>query len=214
MPVILNIDSLRTFFILISYALFHQSVGFSDLFLQLNIIDQQKMTILIIVVCIESKAKTMLIPRFSLSQTTTHLIIVIRCPYVKFSSSNDDTNSIEVDLPSPDEFYFACKPYHLHLYLPGRVIISDVPEYEYDIDTSSFHFKYEKEIVNEHFQDLDMITKLLHREKKISSNKIEEIDQIFNDNQDTDEPLWNQMRQLEIDGETKNIQSLFLFSFV
>ena len=170
------------------------------------------MLMLTIVVCIESKGKTMLIPRFSLPQTATHLIIVIRCPYVKFSSSNDDANSIEVDLPSPDEFYFACKPYHLHLYLPGRVIISDVPEYEYDIDTSSFHFKYQKETVNEHFQDLDMITKLLHREKKISSNKIEEIDQMFNDNQDADEPLWNQVRQLEIDGENLRIFKVY-FSF-
>jgi len=93
----------------------------------------------------------MLIPRFSLSQTATHLSITIRCPYVKFSSSNDDNNGIEVDLSTPNEFYFACKPYYLHLYLPGNVIDKDLPDYKYDIDTSSFCFIYEKEKVNEIF---------------------------------------------------------------
>ncbi|CAF3561801.1 unnamed protein product, partial [Rotaria sp. Silwood2] len=164
----------------------------------------------------------MLIPRFSLSQTATHLLITIRCPYVKFSSSNDDTNGIEVDLPSSDEFYFACKPYYLHLYLPGRVIDKDVPEYKYDIDTSSFCFNYEKEIANEHFQDLDMITKLLNKEKKISSNKIEEIDKVLNkeeeedeeEDDDDDEPLWNHMRQLEIDDQPKeNLTHSYSYGF-
>ncbi|CAF1201787.1 unnamed protein product [Rotaria sp. Silwood1] len=163
----------------------------------------------------------MLIPRFSLSQTATHLSITIRCPYVKFSSSNDDSNGIEVDLPSSNEFYFACKPYYLHLYLPGRVIDKGVPEYKYDIDTSSFCFNYEKEIANEHFQDLDMITKLLNKENKISSNKIEEIDKVSNndddeddDDDDEDEPLWNQMRQLEIDDQPKeNLTSSYSYGF-
>lgn len=145
---------------------------------------------------------TMLIPRFSLSQTSTHLSITIRCPYVKFSSSNDDTNGIEVDLPTPDEFYFACKPYYLHLHLPGHVIAKDLPDYKYDIDTSSFCFTYEKETVNEHFHDLDMINKLLHRKPMVSTNGIEELEQdLENNEEDDDEPLWNQMRQLEIDGE-------------
>ncbi len=145
----------------------------------------------------------MLIPRFSLSQTSTHLSITIRCPYVKFSSPNDENNGIEVDLPIPNEFYFACKPYYLHLHLPGHVIDKDLPDYKYDIDTSSFCFTYEKETPNEHFQDLDMMTKLLHNEKKISSNTIEDMSEVLNDedDDDDDEPLWNQMRQLEINGE-------------
>jgi hypothetical protein len=145
----------------------------------------------------------MLIPRFSLTQTETHLSITIRCPYVKFSSSNDDNNDIEVDLPTSDEFYFSCKPYYLHLYLPGRVIDKGLPDYKYDIDTSSFCFTYEKETANECFQDLDMMTKLLNKENKISSNTIEEIDTGLNNEEeedDDDEPLWNQMRQLEING--------------
>lgn len=146
----------------------------------------------------------MLIPRFSLTQTATHLSIIVRCPYVKFSSSNDENNGIEVDLPCPDEFYFACKPYYLHLYLPGRVIVKDSPDYKYDIDTSSFCFNYEKETANEHFPELDMMTKLLNKPKKIASDKIEEIDPVLNneeeEDEDEDEPLWNQMRQLEIDG--------------
>lgn len=146
----------------------------------------------------------MLIPRFSLSQSSTHLFITIRCPYVKFSSINDDNNGIEVDVPTPNEFYFSCKPYYLHLYLPGHIISKDLPEYKYDIDTSSFCFTYEKENVNENFQDLDMISKLLNKENKIITNQIEEIDKELNDDDeddDEDEPLWNQMRQLEINGE-------------
>jgi len=46
-----------------------------------------------------------------------------------------------------------------------------------------------------------MMTKLLNKENKISSNIIEEIDQVCNNEEDDDdEPLWNQMRQLEING--------------
>jgi hypothetical protein len=154
----------------------------------------------------------MLIPRFSLTQTATQLSITIRCPYVKLSSSTDgNENGIEVDLSSSNEFYFACKPYYLHLYLPGRVIDKGSPDYTYDIETSSFCFVYDKESINEHFENLDMMTRLLHRnEKKTRSSAIEEIDSIENsttehivdDNgdDDDDEPLWNQMRQLEIDG--------------
>ena len=152
----------------------------------------------------------MLIPRFSLSQTSDHLTISIRCPYVKFSSSKDENgNGVEVDLLSGNEFYFACKPYYLHLYLPGRVIDKDHLDYQYDLETSSFRFTYEKENPNEHFENLDMLTRLLHQDEnmKKKTNQIEEIDgqQIQNeddDDEDEDEPLWNQMRQLEINGES------------
>lgn len=162
----------------------------------------------------------MLIPRFSLSQTATHLLITVRCPYVKFSSINDDTNGIEVDVPTPNEFYFACKPYYLHLYLPGHIIAKDIPDYKYDIDTSSFCFTYEKEKANEEFQDLDMISNLLNKPAKISGNKIEEIDEGSDNEQqdeeeeDEDEPLWNQMRQLELNGEfLKRKSKLISFFF-
>lgn len=152
------------------------------------------------------EASAMLIPRFSLSQSSTHLSITIRCPYVKLSSSTDDSNGVEVDLTSADEFYFACKPYYLHLHLPGRVIDKGLPEYTYDLDTSSFCFVYEKETAHEHFEDLDMISRLLHKEEtKKASTGIEEIGQVNesaeeNEDDDDDEPLWSQMRQLEIDG--------------
>ncbi|CAF1105862.1 unnamed protein product [Adineta ricciae] len=160
----------------------------------------------------------MLIPRFSLSQTATHLSITIRCPYVKFSSStsNDEQNGVEVDFPSSDEFYFACKPYYLHLYLPGRVIVKDVPNYTYDIDTSSFCFTYEKETKDEYFENLDMITKLLHKNKKIVPNAVEEIaDESDNETEeDENEPLWNQMRQLEIDDQPKQtLTSTYSYGF-
>lgn len=161
----------------------------------------------------------MLIPRFSLSQTDTHLSITIRCPYVKFSSSStDETNGIEVDLPTPDEFYFACKPYYLHLHLPGHVIAKDPPDYQYDIESSSFCFKYEKETPQEDFQDLDMINKLLQRKtKEISTHTIEEIEQELekeNEEEEEDEPLWNQMRQLEIDGKNSCNFTCFLHCLV
>ena len=154
----------------------------------------------------------MLIPRFSLSQTDTHLSITIRCPYVKFSSSStDENNGIEVDLPTPDEFYFACKPYYLHLHLPGRVIAKDRPDYQYDIESSSFCFKYEKETPKEDFQDLHMINKLLQRKtKEIPPHAIEELEQ--GSENEEDEPLWNQMRQLEINGKLTEFSS-FLHCF-
>ncbi|CAF1095936.1 unnamed protein product [Adineta steineri] len=165
----------------------------------------------------------MLIPRFSLTQTSTQLLITIRCPYVKFSSSsNEENNGIEIDLPSPNEFYFACKPYYLHLYLPGRVIDKDASNYKYDIDTSSFCFTYEKETKNEQFENLDMLTTLLNKKAKVSSNKIEEIDNDLTneeeeddeEEEDEDEPLWNQMRQLEIDDQPKeNLISSYSYGF-
>ena len=148
----------------------------------------------------------MLIPRFSLSQTATHLSITIRCPYVKFSSSTDDSHNVEVDLPTANEFYFACKPYYLHLYLPGNVIDKEQPDYKYDLETSSFCFNYEKQNPNEIFEDLDMISKLLNKDNRIHTDKIEEIgDRSDNaddedEDEDEDEPLWNQMRQLELNG--------------
>lgn len=152
----------------------------------------------------------MLIPRFSLSQTSTHLSISIRCPYVKFSSGKDE-NGVEVDLLSGNDFYFACKPYYLHLYLPGRVIDKDQLDYRYDLETSSFCFTYAKENPNEHFENLDMLTRLLHQDEKkkknngIKTNQIEEIDVQTNEDEDEDddEPLWNQMRQMEINDQVK-----------
>lgn len=150
----------------------------------------------------------MLIPRFRLSQTSTHLTIEIRCPYVKFSSKNDEQNGIEIDLPLADEFYFSCKPYYLHLYLPGRVIEKAVPDYQYDLETFTFTFNYEKETPGEQFPNLDMITSLLHKREKPTKKTIEEIrnddeKDSSTDEEDEDEPLWNQMRQLDIDGLTK-----------
>lgn len=160
---------------------------------------------------IRTRISTMIIPRFSLSQTSTHLSIRIRCPYVKFSSSNDEnSNGVEVDLLAGNEFYFACKPYYLHLYLPGRVIDQDPLDYHYDVETSSFCFNYQKETANEHFENLDMLTHLLHRDEKktkLKANGIEEIDAQDNGDvdEDEDEPLWNQMRQLEINGSFRSI---------
>jgi protein SHQ1 len=61
------------------------------------------------------------------------------------------------------EFKFHLAPYFLRLNLPGRVVEDDRATSSYDIATGTIICKVAKETLGEHFEDLDMLTKLLAR---------------------------------------------------
>lgn len=98
----------------------------------------------------------MITPWFKLTQDTNFLFIHIKAAYAKIS---------EVDIFVEDnDFRFYCKPYYLRLNLPGKIIESELPNESagiYDFDENLFKFKFEKAVPCQHFDGLDLLTKLL-----------------------------------------------------
>eukprot|EP01038_Epipyxis_sp_PR26KG_P014964 gene14964-20131_t len=98
----------------------------------------------------------MIIPKFKLSQDSTFIIIEIVIPYIKVSSSESVIDHCN--------YTFYCKPYHLKLTFP----------YELDEDEEKSRAKYDPNVNNgtltihvpkknqgQHFENLDLTTKLL-----------------------------------------------------
>jgi protein SHQ1 len=138
----------------------------------------------------------MITPKFRLDQNDDFLFIFIRAPYAKL-------NALDIFVDRND-FRFYCKPYFLRLNLPGNIIESnsnDNNDQIYNFDKKTFEFKFLKENKSEHFDGLDLLTKLLtpiaDELKQIEEKKvlIEEIDDDNNkdnddDNDDDDEIEW------------------------
>lgn len=95
----------------------------------------------------------MITPRFSLTQDSNYVTITIRAPYC---SLKDLDVSVE-----ENNFIFHCHPYYLRLNLPGQIEENDRSKTSFDADTGNFTLKYEKVNPDEHFPDLEFITKLL-----------------------------------------------------
>ncbi|GAB1598247.1 protein SHQ1 homolog isoform X1 [Argonauta hians] len=93
----------------------------------------------------------MLTPRFKLSQDDVFLHIIIDAVLAKISDAE-----IHVD---DDEFIFYSTPYYLRLHLPGSVIEDGREKCTYN--DGKFSVQFPKKTVREHFEGLDMITKLL-----------------------------------------------------
>jgi len=114
----------------------------------------------------------MIIPTFKLEQDAQYLHLFINAPFAKIS---------DVDLFIDEcDFRFYCKPYYLRLNLPGKIVDSSVDNNNgsYDFDKNRFNFKFLKETPDEHFEGLDLVTKLLtHPKEAIMKTKalIEEI---------------------------------------
>ncbi|CAF0830274.1 unnamed protein product [Didymodactylos carnosus] len=142
----------------------------------------------------------MLTPRFELSQTNDCLQIMICCPYAHLTD-------VECDIISDNEFYFYLKPYYLHLYLPGKV--KDEQNYTYDVENSTFTFLYKKMVMGEYFNDLDMLTNLLYKDKKITNKiaKVETVESVQEDEEEDDEPMWSLLEEkLDSVEESSSIQ--------
>ncbi|XP_035675864.1 protein SHQ1 homolog [Branchiostoma floridae] len=95
----------------------------------------------------------MLTPRFDISQDRNSLKIVIRAPCARVS----DTEVYIEDT----EFKFYSKPYYLRLNLPGKVVEDGREKATYDADRGTFTVLVPKECPGEHFEGLDLLTKLL-----------------------------------------------------
>ncbi|XP_078677362.1 protein SHQ1 homolog [Branchiostoma floridae x Branchiostoma belcheri] len=95
----------------------------------------------------------MLTPRFDISQDQNNLKIVIKAPCARVS----DTELYIEDT----EFKFYSKPYYLRLNLPGKVVENGREKATYDAETGTFTVLVPKECPGEHFEGLDLLTKLL-----------------------------------------------------
>ncbi|XP_078595082.1 protein SHQ1 homolog [Branchiostoma floridae x Branchiostoma japonicum] len=95
----------------------------------------------------------MLTPRFDISQDRNSLKIVIKAPCARVS----DTEVYIEDT----EFKFYSKPYYLRLNLPGKVVEDGREKATYDADRGTFTVLVPKECPGEHFEGLDLLTKLL-----------------------------------------------------
>ncbi|KAI8393944.1 SHQ1 protein-domain-containing protein [Radiomyces spectabilis] len=97
----------------------------------------------------------MITPSFKVDQDDNSVTIVIKTPYVRAQ---------DVDLHvQGTEFRFFLRPYFLRLYLPGNLVEDDDSKAVYDPSAGEFTVKISKETKGEHFQDLDLLTKLLAR---------------------------------------------------
>lgn len=95
----------------------------------------------------------MITPSFEIKQDHHFLYITIKAPYSKVS---------EVDIfIDGEDFKFFAKPYFLRLSLPGSLIEDERANTKYDAENGDYLIKIAKEVPGTHFEDLDMLTKLL-----------------------------------------------------
>ncbi|XP_072178404.1 protein SHQ1 homolog isoform X1 [Diadema setosum] len=95
----------------------------------------------------------MLTPAFELHQDQAFLTVIIKARYAKVSET-------EVFVDGTD-FKFYSKPYFLRLNLPGRIIEDGREKAAYDTEKGSFTIRVPKETPGEHFEGLDLLTRLL-----------------------------------------------------
>ena len=96
-------------------------------------------------------------PRFKLSQDDHNVYIDINVPYIRISNCDF---YIEENL-----FSFYCKPYFLKLHLPKPIVDDDRAKAVYNLqeDNGTIHVTAPKKVPGEHFEDLQMLTKLLSK---------------------------------------------------
>lgn len=111
----------------------------------------------------------MLTPAFKLEQDENFLTVTIRAPFAKVAET-------EIFIED-DDFKFFSKPYFLRLCLPGHIVEDGREKADYNFDTGEFTVVVPKKTPGEHFEGLDMLTKLLApKSKNTPSNLIEVLD--------------------------------------
>lgn len=131
----------------------------------------------------------MITPTFKLDQNNDYLFIQIKTPFAKLTDL--DIFVFETD------FRFYCKPYFLRLNLPADILENEDEDVNYDFDERMFKLKYKKKNSGEHFEGLDLLTKLLTPDcapSKLASNLIEEIEDstetvIDDDNEEAEDEI-------------------------
>ena len=94
-------------------------------------------------------------PRFSLSQDDEFVHLSIVVPHVRVSAAEVDVDGARVA--------FFCAPYLLRLTLPGALVDDARCRAEYDADAAggTLNVRVAKAQAGEHFEGLDMVTRLL-----------------------------------------------------
>ena len=95
----------------------------------------------------------MITPVFEVKQDHDFLYITIKAPYSKVSEA-------EVFIDQED-FKFYSKPYFLRLKLPNSMVEDERAYTKYDATNGEYRVRIAKEISGTHFEDVDMLTKLL-----------------------------------------------------
>lgn len=133
----------------------------------------------------------MITPWFKVEQNHQYIIIVIKAKHVKISADSEP----EIHIGDCD-FKFYCRPYYLRLHFTNRLIEDGRECAEYE--KGFFRIKVPKLNEGEHFDDLNMLTKLLTLPGKSSakapsiqligeSDSTNVDDKISNDIKDDDE---------------------------
>lgn len=106
----------------------------------------------------------MIIPQFELTQTTDHVVLRLRLPYVKVSKSEFFIEG--------NKFQFYLKPYNLKITLENRLKDAEEPSrlvYDpKDYNLTVYLLKAEK---GEEFTNLNMISLLLSKNKQIKKKE-------------------------------------------
>ncbi|XP_060565099.1 protein SHQ1 homolog [Ruditapes philippinarum] len=128
----------------------------------------------------------MLTPAFEVRQDKDFLTVIIKAPFAKVAET-------EIFIEE-DDFKFYSKPYFLRLALPGKIVEDGREKADYNADNGEFVIVVPKQTPGEHFEGLDMLTKLLEAKgkKPTSSSLIEVIDDgglEDNDEADNDDEL-------------------------
>jgi protein SHQ1 len=107
----------------------------------------------------------MIVPRFSISQTESLLVIKIYVPYVRVSEAEIFAEN--------NEFTFYCKPYYLKIAFEGEISEDDNCKAQYDPNEENGIIVAElpKLVPGTHFPDLDLPSKLLLNRKLADSSK-------------------------------------------
>ncbi|KAI8337346.1 SHQ1 protein-domain-containing protein [Choanephora cucurbitarum] len=105
----------------------------------------------------------MITPTFKVDQDENSVFIVIDTPYVRAQ---------DVDLyVEGTEFRFYLRPYFLRLHFPAPIIEDDDSKATYDPSAGQFTIRVSKETKGQHFEDLDLLTKLLARTGESTSTE-------------------------------------------
>ncbi|XP_039272667.2 protein SHQ1 homolog [Styela clava] len=117
----------------------------------------------------------MITPLFEITQDDIFLYIMIKAPYSKVS---------EADIYIEDgSFRFHAKPYFLRLSFSASLTEDDRASCVYDVENGEYKLKIAKTDPGTHFEDLDMLTKLLTPagERQVKKPLIEVIENDDND---------------------------------
>ncbi|KAI8336910.1 SHQ1 protein-domain-containing protein [Blakeslea trispora] len=105
----------------------------------------------------------MITPTFKVDQDENSVVIVVDTPYVRAQ---------DVDLyVEGTEFRFYLRPYFLRLHFPANIIEDDDSKATYDPSAGQFTIRVSKETKGQHFEDLDLLTKLLARTGETEKQK-------------------------------------------